>query len=105
MIMASVRLSPQAVSDLQDIKDYITDKLCNPMAADRIIKQIINDYSLLEISPLMGPSLSSVIRMKTDYRYIVSGKYIIIYKADNEYVSIYRILYGARDYLEILFEN
>ena len=103
--MANIKLSPQAVSDLHDIKAYITDELCNPIAADRTIKKIINDYSLLEISPMMGPSLSSVIHMKTDYRYLVSGKYIIIYKADSEYVSIYRILYGARDYLKILFGN
>ena len=28
--MAKIRLSPLAVSDLQEIKEYITDELCNP---------------------------------------------------------------------------
>lgn len=103
--MAKIRLSPLAVSDLQEIKEYITDELCNPTAANRIITKIIKDYSLLETSPLLGPSLSTVIHIDTDYRFWVSGKYIIFYKTEGEYVSIYRILYGARDYMKILFSD
>ncbi len=41
----------------------------------------------------------------TDFRYLVSGNYLIFYKVDNEYVSIYRILYGRRDYLKIIFDT
>lgn len=47
----------------------------------------------------MGPSLSTKVPFDTDYRFIVSGNYLVFYKADDEYVSIYRILYGRRDYL------
>ena len=67
--------------------------------------KIINDYTLLETSPFMGTSLSSILPVKTDYRYFVSGKYLIFYKVDNEFVSIYRILYGRRDYMRILFSE
>lgn len=103
--MAKIRLSPLALSDLQEIKEYITDELCNPTAANRIITKIIKDYSLLETSPRLGSSLSSIIHIDTDYRFLVSGKYIIFYKTEGEYVSIYRILYGARDYMKILFSD
>ena len=72
---------------------------------NRIITKIIKDYSLLETSPRLGPSLSSIIHIDTDYRFLVSGEYIIFYKTEGEYVSIYRILYGARDYLKILFSD
>ena len=44
----------------------------------------------------MGTPLSSKVAVKTDYRYLVSGNYIVFYKADEKYVSIYRILYGRR---------
>lgn len=103
--MAKIRLSPLALSDLKEIKEYITDELCNPIAANRIVTEIIKDYSLLETSPKLGPSLSSIVHIDTDYRFLVSGKYIIFYKEDDEYVSIYRILYGARDYIKILFSD
>ena len=103
--MAKIRLSPLALSDLKEIKEYITDELCNPIAANRIVTKIIKDYSLLETSPKLGPSLSSIVHIDTDYRFLVSGKYIILYKEDDEYVSIYRILYGARDYIKILFSD
>lgn len=103
--MAKIRLSPLALTDLKEIKEYITDELCNPTAANRIVSKIIKDYSLLETSPKMGPSLSSIIHIDTDYRFLVSGKYITFYKTEGEYVSIYRILYGARDYMKILFSD
>ena len=38
--MAKIRLSPLALSDLQEIKEYITDELCNPAAANRIITKL-----------------------------------------------------------------
>ena len=102
--MAKIKLSPLAISDLQEIKSYISDDLSNPIAANRVINQI-DDYTLLETSPEMGISLSAKINITTDYRYLVSGKYIVFYKTDTEYVYISRILYGARDYIRILFND
>lgn len=103
--MAKIRLSPLAISDLKEIKAYIEVELCNPTAANRIINKIIKDYSLLEMSPKLGMILSPIINIETDYRFLVSGKYIVFYKIEDEYVSIYRILYGARDYMKILFSD
>ena len=53
--MAKIRLSPLALSDLKEVKEYITDELCNPIAANRIVTKIIKDYSLLEPSQKLGP--------------------------------------------------
>lgn len=53
----------------------------------------------------MGLELTLKIDMATDYRYIISGKYIIFYKVDESYVSIYRTLYGKRNYIKILFDE
>lgn len=103
--MANIRMSPLAVADLQEIKAYIADELSNPAAANRIVGRIINDYSRLADAPHLGPSLSSVVPVETDYRFLVSGKYIVFYQTDSEMVSIYRILYGSRDYMKVLFGN
>ena len=100
-----IRVTPKALNDLKDIKSYIENDLANPIAANNVINRIIEDYSRLEISPRMGPSLSAKVPFETDYRFIVSGNYLVFYKTDDEYVSIYRVLYGRRDYLKLIFDD
>ena len=101
--MANVRLTPAALDDLRKIQKYISEELCNTIAANRIVKSIIDDYMLLAISPHMGIALSAKLRIRTDYRYLISDDYLIFYKADDENVSIYRILNGKTDYIRTLF--
>ena len=48
---------------------------------------------------MMGADLTAKVNIQTNFRYLVSGNYIIFYRADDEFVSIYRILYAGRDYL------
>ena len=103
--MPKIRVTPAALNDLKEIKSYIENDLANPIAANNAVKRIIKDYSLLETSPYMGPVLSVKIHIETDFRFIVSGNYIVFYKVDETYVSIYRILYGRRDYLKIIFDD
>ena len=100
-----IRVTPTALNDLKEIKSYIENNLSNSIAANNVIKRIIDDYSRLENSPYMGSLLSTKVPFDTDYRFIVSGNYLVFYKADDEYVSIYRILYGRRDYLKIIFDD
>ena len=90
---------------LKEIMSYIENDLSNPIAASNVIKRIIEDYSRLKISPHMGPLLSIKVPFATDYCFIVSGNYLVFYKTDDEYVSIYRILYGRRDYLKAIFDG
>ena len=92
-----------ALEDLKEIKAYITDELCNPEAAIKVIKDIIKAYEGLAQTPFMGKKLSAVIDVETDFRYCISGSYLIFYRVDSDYVSVYRILYGRRDYTRILF--
>ena len=100
-----IRVSPTALNDLKEIKSYIENDLSNPIAANNVVKRIIDDYSRLEISPHMGPSLSAKVPFDTDYRFIVSGNYLVFYKVEDDYISVNRILYGRRDYLKIIFDD
>lgn len=103
--MVKIRVTPAALNDLKEIKGYIENDLSNPIAANNVIRRIIEDYSRLEFSPHIGVSLSTKVTFETDYRFIVSGNYLVFYKADDECVSIYRILYARRDYLKIIFND
>lgn len=101
--MLKLRINPVALQDLKEIKSYINNELCNPDAALRVLSDIIKTYERLTGMPSIGKKLSTVIDVETDFRYCVSGSYLIFYRVDSEYISIYRILYGRRDYARILF--
>lgn len=103
--MHKIKVNPMATEDLIEIKNYIQKELDNPTAAVDVIKKIIAKYDGLKQFPLMGVELSTKINVQTDFRYVVSGNYLVIYRADHEFVYIYRILYAGRDYLRILFPN
>lgn len=103
--MRKLRMNPIAKKDLLEIKSYIAEELENPEAAVRVVTDIVKSYQKLKEFPQLGRKLSSKIGVTTDYRFIISGKYIIFYKVDEVYVSIYRILYGKRDYTRLLFDK
>jgi addiction module RelE/StbE family toxin len=100
-----LRINPIAKRDLQEIHQYIAEELLNPSAAKNIIRKITTSYQQLPYTPYLGASLSAIVDTITDYRYLVSGSYIILYKVENPYVSVYRILYSGRDYSSILFST
>lgn len=103
--MYKIRINPLARKDLLDIKDYITNELDSPTAAVNVVLKIIESYEKLKEFPMLGIELSSKIDVVTDYRYLITGNYIVFYKIDDNYASIYRILYTRRDYIKILFEE
>lgn len=98
-----LHVTPAALQDLKDIKEYISVTLCNPTAAERIVRNIISVYNKLPDQPFIGAALSSKINIDTPFRYLVSGNYMIFYQVTSD-IEIHRIIYGRRDYVKILFE-
>ena len=101
--MAEIRFSPQAISDLQEAKTYIADELCNKQAAVNTITRIIKKIRILAEFPASGSPLSSVVGFETDYRFLVCGNYTVFYRIENQTVNIIRVLYGRRNFMQILF--
>ena len=103
MRMYKLQISPEAKDDLTKIKDYISVELCNHQAAVRLVSKIIRKIRTLSEYPGMGASLSSVVDIQTSYRFLVCDNYLIFYRFEDEVVFVLRIIYGRRDYMEILF--
>jgi len=101
--MHKIRINPLAQKDLLGIKEYIIKELESPVSAVKMVLKIVESYEKLKDFPMLGGSLSSKIDIITDYRYLISGNYIVFYKVDSIYISIYRIFHAKRDYLKILF--
>ncbi len=101
--MYDIQFSEGVIADLKEIKDYITVDLSNEQAADNIIKNILVSIRRLEEFPNIGALLSDVVGFHTDFRFIISGNYMVFYKFSDDIVYIVRVLYGKRNYLNILF--
>ena len=94
--------SPLAEQDLNDIFDYISLELDSPQAAEQLINSIQDTVEKMCYFPLSRPLLTNKILKKKGYRLIVVKNFNIFYVFENNIIIIRRILYGRRDYENIL---
>jgi len=101
--MAEIQFAPEAFRDLEEIRNYISEDLANLTAANSTVSAILNNIKTLATFPEIGSPLSAIVNVETNYRFIVCGNYIAFYRFEEGTVSVIRILYGRRNYMEILF--
>ena len=101
--MAEILFSPEAMNDLQQTKAYILEELCNEQAAIRTLSNIMKHIRILSQFPESGAPLSSIMDFDTNYRFLVCGNYTAFYRVEGQAVYIVRILYGRRNFMQILF--
>ena len=100
-----IHYSPESRRDLDDIWDYIVSELQTRSAAERVINRIIDAVDPLKNFAEMGTPLSSIADIGTDYRFLVSGNYMVFYHVQGSDVYIDRVLYGRSDYMSVLFKD
>lgn len=101
--MTKLYFSPNALQDIEGIRNYILEELSNPKAAQNTINIIKDKLNNLKAFPDLGAPLSSLVAFETNYRFLVCGSYLAFYRYQGAAVYIDRILYGRRDYLSVLF--
>jgi toxin ParE1/3/4 len=94
------RRTPQADSDLDDIWHYVATRSASLDAADRFIDSLTDRFFLLASHPNIGRARDEDLR--PGLRSFPVGKYIIIYRIQDEDVLILRVLRGSRN-IEALF--
>lgn len=99
-----LRYTPEAILDLQEIRDYIADVLMNPEAAQSVLASIANSCAKLKSQPYMGTELRKKLGRELDGYCIITGKYIVIYDVD-EAVSVLRVLDSRTDYVKAILIN
>ena len=104
-LLTKILISPEAKRDMLEIKEYITEELGSPIASKNVTDKIIKQISRLSDFPKIGASLSSIIDIETNYRFLVCGNYTAFYRYTDETAFVDRILYGKRDFMRILFEQ
>jgi len=103
MAKYNVELLPAADADLDDIFDYIF--LDNPNAASEVLDRIVTSLHHLEDFPFFGTKLIGDSLNQYEFRMVISEPYIAFYRVIDNTVFIYRILHGARDYIQILRDD
>ena len=101
----NIHYSPESRRDLNDIWDYIVSELQNRSAAEHVIDRIMDAVDQLKSFAEVGTPLSSIADIGTDYRFLVSGSYMVFYRVQGSDVYIDRVLYGRSDYMSVLFKD
>ena len=102
--MNKLYISPAAQKDLMEIKQYISEELDNPISALKIVSEITRRLRNLIVFPESGANLSSIIKIDTNYRFIVCDSYLAFYRFEDSAIYVDRVIYGKRDYIKILFD-
>ena len=101
--MAKIQFTPEAINDLQSTRRYIEEELCSEQAAQNTIRKIMSRIAQLETFPEIGALLNSIVPVANDYRFLVCGNYTAFYRYENGEVFIIRVLYGRRNFMQLLF--
>ena len=97
--MMKLRINPLVAEDLKNIKEYIAED--NEEMAVKTIQEIYTRIEYIQQFPYMGADLSKRVSFRTDYKYVISGNYVVLYRIGNEYVEIYRVVNRYQDITQI----
>lgn len=92
-----VRISPDALRDLEDIDDYI-ERHDGRARADYVIARIESVIESLALTPERGPYLPELLPLGIrEYRQVFFKPYRVIYGVKDATVRVYLIADGRRD--------
>jgi len=100
-----ITITEKAYGDLDDIFLYIAEELYSPIAAGNLIDKIFNSIKQLNDFPLIGSVPDNDILKIRGYRLLPVENFLILYIPDNNFVEIIRIVYGRRDWENILLDE
>ena len=99
-----VFITEPAEQDLRNIAHYISNQLNAPQAALNLIQALHKAIAKLETDALIYPYVRDDRLAALGYRPVIVKNYIIFYVVNekNKTVDIDRILYGRRDWQNII---
>jgi len=97
--MLELRFTPIAVNDLQKIQQFIAED--SVAMAEKVIQDFFKQFEVLIDFPYMGNALAKRVSFRTNYRYIVVGNYIVLYRVSENYLEIYRVINRYQDFTKI----
>ena len=100
----ALKFTPIANDDVDQIYQYIVERLYAPKAAHDLMEDIENSILRLKDFPYSGSPVADDILRGRGYRKLLIKNYIVFYLIDEaeKQVVIMRVFYGARQYDKLL---
>lgn len=98
----NIEYSKEAKQDLIDIKKYIKYNLQEPNTAQKLITKIRNQINSLKSNPEIYAIIDDDIIKKLEIRKLIVDNYIVFYRMKNNDIEIVRIMYGRRNWIDLL---
>ena len=94
-------------NDMERIHVYLSRGNYYKSTINEIFETIYTDLKRLRTSPKIGAKLSNKTTIPNEYRYLVSGDYVIFYKVYEKeaLVKVFHIYHGKENYLSKLNLN
>jgi len=102
-----LRFSKLYNKDVNSSFNYIKDTLEAPMAAENLIKEILEKLNQIKENPNRRPLVQDEYLASLGYRLLNVKNYMIFYiiGSDNKHIKIVRFLYNKRNWKNILKEK
>lgn len=98
----NVEYSKESKDDLIGIKQYIKYNLQEPEISRKLISKIIKEINELKNNPEKYTIIDDDIIKKLQIRKLIVDNYIVFYRIKNDNIQIVRIMYGRRNWINLL---
>ena len=98
-----VYFSPEALTDLQQVKESVIEKFNEVELANQILRTIMKSAKNLQIFPGMGTEVRISASDSMGYRYLFVKKNYVFYRIEQDTIRIVRVLNEKQDYMRILY--
>ena len=100
--MKILKYSPEAARDLENIKRVVTGEFGESVAV-KTMRRIGKGIRTLEMAENAGVDLFKKYGIICDYRVFIVARNYVIYRIEEEFVRIIRVLNERQDFIQILF--
>lgn len=97
-----LKIFPLAQLDLEQIFNYIAIDLCNPTAANGLIDEFENAFKTVCEYPQSCPRVNNEYVRDSSLRKLIINSYIAFYRITDTEIQVIRVLYGMRDFKDLL---
>ena len=98
----NIEYSKESRKDLIEIKRYIKYNLQEPETAQKLISKIRCEIDKLKTNPQMFAIIDDDFIKKFEIRKLIVDNYIVFYRIQNSNIQIARIMYGRRNWINLL---
>lgn len=102
--MYKLEYLPVAQQDMTGIARYITRKLANPEAAEKLSVELIEAADSISAFPYANPACIPIKPLMHEYRKLLVQNYLMFYRVDEKTktVTVTRVIYARRDHEKLL---